>query len=134
MLGFRCEIVIHPKLEIGWVILTNTSDFEFNRFDTYIANLILPAFTEAPMTDLAQYSGKYSLVGGTPSFRIYQEDGKLYTTYLTQSFPHTALQFSDNNTLVLKDLTGRSVNFNFLPDKKRKILLLNLNQLLWKKD
>jgi len=134
MLGFRCEIVIHPKLEIGWVILTNTSDFEFNRFNAYISNLILPAFTEAPTLDLAQYCGRYSLVGDTSSFRIYQEDGKLYTTYLTESFPNTALQFSDNNTLVLKDLTGRSVNFNFLPDKKRKVLLLNLNQLLWKKD
>lgn len=134
MLGFRCEIVIHPKLEIGWVILTNTSDFEFNRFDTYIANLILPAFTEAPMTDLAQYSGKYSLVGGTPSFRIYQENGKLYTTYLADSFPHTALQFSGNNTMVLKDQTGKSVSFNFIPDKKRQILFLKLNQLLWQKD
>lgn len=134
MLGFRCEIVIHPKLEIGWVILTNTSDFEFNRFDAYIAKLVLPAFTEAPITDLAQYIGNYSLVGGAASFRIYQEDEKLYTTYLADRFPHTALQFSGSNTMVLTDQTGRFVRFEFIPDKKRKTLLLNLNQLLWKKD
>lgn len=134
MLGFRCEIVIHPRLEVGWVILTNTTDFEFNRFDQYISSLILPAYAEAPITDQGQYVGKYSLVGGTESIDIYQKEGKLYTTYLADSFPNTTLIFSGNHTMTLEDQAGKSVRFEFIPDKNGKISLLNLNQLMWQKD
>ncbi len=134
MLGFRCEIVIHPRLEIGWVILTNTSDFEFNRFDTYISSLVLPAFAAHPVTDLQQYVGNYRLMGGAESIQLYQKEGKLYTSYLKDLFAHTALKFSGNNAMVLEDQTGRSVRFEFTTDKDGKITLLNLNQLMWKKD
>lgn len=134
MLGFRCEIVIQPRLEVGWVILTNTSDFEFNRFDEYISSLVLPAFVESPITNPEQYTGTYSLVGGKASFRIYQKEGKLYTTYLTDIFADTALKFSGNTAMILEDQTGKSVRFEFMLDRKRKVSLLNLNQLMWKKD
>lgn len=134
MLGFRCEIVIHPRLELGWVILTNASDFEFNRFDAYISSLILPVFAESPITDLEQYTGTYSLVGGNASFSIYQKEGELYTTYLPDIYADTVLKFSGNNTMILEDQTGKSVRFEFMLDKKRKVSLLNLNQLMWKRN
>lgn len=134
MLGFRCEIVVHPGLEVGWVILTNATDFEFNRFDTYISSLILPAFAKTPLTDPERYVGNYSLAGGIASFSIYQKDGKLYTTYLADVFADTALKFSGNNSMMLEDQTGKSVRFEFILDKKGKVSLLNLNQLTWKRD
>lgn len=133
MLGFRCEIVLHPRLEIGWVILTNTTDFEFNRFNEYISSLVLPAFAKHPVTDLEQYVGNYSLVGGNESFRIYQKDGKLFSTYLDDLFPDLPLKFSGNNSLVLEDEKGNSVQFNFIENANGMISLLNLNQLMWEK-
>ena len=43
MLGFRCEIVVNPGLKIGWVILTNTTDFDFSRINHVISNLLCPS-------------------------------------------------------------------------------------------
>lgn len=134
MLGFRCEIVLHPKLEIGWVILTNTTDFEFNRFDEYISSLVLPVFAKRPITDLEQYVGNYSLVGGTETFRIFQKDGKLFCTYLAHLFPDTPLKFSGNNSLILAGKNEKDIQFQFIANEDGKISLLNLNQLVWKKD
>jgi len=134
MLGFRCEIVLHPRLEVGWVILTNTTDFEFNRFNEYIASLVLPAFAECPITDLKQYEGTYSLVGGAETFRIYYKEGKLFTTYLDDLFPNTPLKFSGNNSMILEGENGKSIQFQFIANKNGMISLLNLNQLMWKKD
>ncbi|MNE97046.1 hypothetical protein [Sphingobacterium sp. GVS05A] len=91
--------------------------------------MVLPAFAESPLTDLQQY-GTYSLVGGKASFRIYQKEGKLYTTYLTDIFADAALKFSGNTAMILEDQTGKSVRFEFMLDRKRKVSLLNLNQLM----
>ncbi|GAA4180262.1 hypothetical protein [Sphingobacterium ginsenosidimutans] len=96
--------------------------------------MVLPAFAESPLPDLQQYAGTYPLGGGKASFRIYQKEGKLYTIYLTDIFADTALKFSENTALILEDQTGISVRFEFMRDRKRKVSLLNLNQLMWKKD
>jgi CubicO group peptidase (beta-lactamase class C family) len=29
MLGFRCELALNPGIKLGWIILTNTTDFDF---------------------------------------------------------------------------------------------------------
>ena len=44
MLGYRCEIVFNPELEIGWVVLTNTTDFEFSRMNEMLSQLLTPLF------------------------------------------------------------------------------------------
>jgi CubicO group peptidase (beta-lactamase class C family) len=44
MLGYRCQIAFSPDLKIGWIILTNTTEFQFSRINEYISKLILPVY------------------------------------------------------------------------------------------
>jgi CubicO group peptidase (beta-lactamase class C family) len=131
MLGARTEIVIHPKLELGWAVLTNATDFEFNRINEYVSGLILPQFSEKPVSDLHQYVGTYCLAGGSDSIKLYLKDGKLYSTYLDDVLPFQPLVFAGNNSLKSSGLNGHEINYNFLTDKNSKISLLNLSQLMW---
>ena len=131
MLGARTEIVIHPKLELGWAVLTNVTDFDFNRINEYVSSLVLPQFAEKPVTDLNQYVGTYSLAGGGDSIKLYLKDGKLYSTYLEDVLPQQPLIFSGNNSLKSNGLNGHEINYNFLTDKDSKISVLNLSQLMW---
>jgi CubicO group peptidase (beta-lactamase class C family) len=131
MLGSRIEIVIHPKLELGWAVLTNVTDFDFNRINEYVSSLVLPLFAEKPVSDLNQYVGTYSLVGGADSIKLYLKDGKLYSTYLEHVLPLQPLTFSGNNSLKSSGLNGHEINYNFLSDKNSKISVLNLSQLMW---
>ncbi|RFS20004.1 class A beta-lactamase-related serine hydrolase [Chitinophaga silvatica] len=134
MVGFRTEVVLHPKLEVGWVILTNTTDFDFSRFNEYVSRLVLPIFADKPVTDPGQFVGTYRLEGGGESIQIYLKDGKLYSTYLEQILQPEPLSFSGNNALKSKGLNGHDVNYNFLSDGNSKIIILNLNQLMWVKE
>lgn len=46
MLGFCSVLVISPEHKVGWVILTNTTDFEFSRINAMFGELILPIFSK----------------------------------------------------------------------------------------
>jgi CubicO group peptidase (beta-lactamase class C family) len=131
MLGARTEIVIHPKLELGWAVLTNVTDFDFTRINDYVSSLVLPLFAEKPVSDLNQYVGTYSLVGGADSIKLYLKDGKLYSTYLEHVLPLQPLIFSGNNSLKSSGLNGHEINYNFITDENSKISVLNLSQLMW---
>jgi hypothetical protein len=133
MLGARAEIVIHPKLELGWAVLSNVTDFDFNRINEYVSSLVLPLFAERPVSDLNQYAGTYSLVGDADSVKLYLKDGKLYSTYLERVLPVQPLIFLGNNSLKSSGLNGHEINYNFLIDKNSKISVLNLSQLMWMK-
>jgi len=131
MLGARTEIVIHPKLELGWAVLTNVTDFDFTRINDYISSLVLPQLAEKPVSDLNQYVGTYSLAGGADSIKIYLKDGKLYSTYLEDVLVEQPLTLSGNNSLKSEGLNGHEINYNFLKDKNSKISVMNLSQLMW---
>ena len=120
-------------LELGWAVLTNVTDFDFNRINEYVSSLVLPQLAEKPISDLNQYVGTYSLVGGAESIKIYLKDGKLYSTYLEDVLPQQPLIFSGNNSLKSDGLNGHEINYNFLTDKNSKISVLNLSQLMWTK-
>ncbi len=82
MLGYRCEIAFNPEMKIGWVILTNTTDFDFSRLNDYISRLILPIYSKKSISDLNKFTGTYQLSGGYGSLEIYLRNDSLYSTYL----------------------------------------------------
>lgn len=133
MLGARAEIVFHPELKIGWVILANITDFPFQRINQYIADLIVPLYQQKPIHDLQKYVGTYTLDGGYGMLQIYLSDGKLYSTYLQELLPNIPLQFSGDNSLTAKGKNGHDIRYEFIPDTENNIKALALNQLLWKK-
>lgn len=131
MLGARSEIIFNPELKLGWVILANTTDFQFNRINEYISGLIVPQLISKSVTDLERYVGTYTLDGGKDSIKIYLKNDSLYSTYLEDLLPDNPLIFSGNNTLKATGQNNHSIHYNFIPGPQSTIKALSLNQLLW---
>ena len=131
MLGFRCEIVVNPELKIGWVILTNTTDFDFSRINDIISKLIMPGFIKKPVTDLSKYIGTYRLIGGYDSLTIYLKDGNLYSNYLQEKLPQLPLTFSGNNKFKGQGNGNYSIAYDFITNEISEIKVLNMGQLMW---
>lgn len=133
MLGYRCEIVCNPDARIGWVILTNTTDFEFSKMNEYISQLILPVYTKKTITGLHKYAGTYKLDGGYDSLKIYVKDGNLYSTYLQDAVLETPLISSGNSKFKGQGKGSYSIGYEFISNDEGEIKLLNLGQLMWSK-
>lgn len=133
MLGYRCEIVCNPEARIGWVILTNTTDFEFSRMNEYISQLILPVYTKKTILDLHKYAGTYKLDGGYDSLKIYVKDGKLHSTYLQDALLDTPLISSGNNKFKGQGKGNYSIGYEFISNDEGEVKLLTLGQLMWAK-
>ena len=131
MLGFRCEIVVNPELKIGWVILTNTTDFDFSRINDVISKLIMPVFIKKPVTEMSKYTGTYRLTGGYDSLTIYLKEGNLYSSYLHDKLPHLPLTFSSNNKFKGQANGNYSIAYDFITNERSEIKVLNMGQLMW---
>lgn len=133
MLGYRCQVAFNPEVKIGWVILTNTTDFEFSRMNEYISRLVLPVYNKKPVTDLNKYTGTYQLAGGYDSLRIYVRTDGLYSTYLREVFVESPLISSGNNKFKSQGKGNYSVGYEFIQNDEGEIIFLNLGQLMWVK-
>jgi CubicO group peptidase (beta-lactamase class C family) len=133
MLGYRCEIVCNPDIKIGWVVLTNTTDFEFSRINEYIGQLVLPVYNKKTVSDLYKYAGTYKLDGGYDSLKIYVKDDKLYSTYLQDTLFETPLISSENNRFKGQGKGSYSIGYEFILNNEAEIKMLNLGQLMWVK-
>lgn len=131
MLGYRCEIVVNPELKIGWVILTNTTDFDFARINDNISKLIIPTFIKKPVSDLSKYIGTYQLTGGYDSLTIYMKDENLYSSYLQEKLPQLPLTFSGNNKFKGQGNGNYSIAYDFITNEISEIRILNMGQLMW---
>jgi len=133
MLGYRSQVAFIPDLKIGWVILTNTTDFEFSKFNEYIGKLVMPVYERKPVADLNKYTGTYRLSGGDDSLRIYLKNGILYSSYLKDVLPETPLISSGNNKFKGHAKGNYTVSYDFISDDSSEIKVLNMGQLMWVK-
>lgn len=133
MLGYRCEIAFNPETKIGWIILTNTTDFDFSRFNEYINRLLLPIYNKKPVSGLNKFIGTYQLDGGVGSLEIYLKNDCLYSTYLQEVFFESPLIPLGNNRFKGKEKGGYSVGYEFIQDANSEIKVLNMGQLMWEK-
>jgi CubicO group peptidase (beta-lactamase class C family) len=134
MLGYRCEIVFNPEIKIGWVILTNTTDFDFSRLNDNISRLLLPIFNKKPVLDLAKYTGTFHLAGGYDSLNIYLKNDSLYSTYLQDILPQYPLTPSGNNSFKGQGKGSYNIGYEFITNGKSEINVLNMGQLMWVKE
>ncbi|MGS2764805.1 serine hydrolase domain-containing protein [Sinomicrobium sp. M5D2P9] len=131
MLGFRSQIVFNPELQIGWVILTNTTDFDFNKMNDYISRLIVPQYTKKTITELSSYIGTYTLEGGYDSLKIYLKEGKLYSTYLNGTLQEVPLTLVGNNKFQAQGNDSYKKEYEFIANDRSEIAILNFGQLMW---
>jgi CubicO group peptidase (beta-lactamase class C family) len=133
MLGYRCEVTFNPEMKIGWVILTNTSDFDFSRINDVINKLILPGYTKSPTSDLNKFTGTYKLAGEYDSLKIYIKNDSLYSTYLQDVLLNPPLIPLGNNRFKGQAKGSYSIGYDFIQDENSEIKMLNMGQLMWVK-
>ncbi len=133
MLGYRCLVAFYPDLETGWVILTNTTDFEFDKMNEYIGKLVSPIYKN-PSPEMAKFVGTYRLQGGFDSLNIYVKDGQLYSTYLEKELPAHPLIANGNNRFKAQAHGSYSIGYNFITKDIDGIKAVVLGQLTWVKD
>ena len=133
MLGYRSEIAFNPEMKIGWVILTNTTDFDFSRINDQVSRLILPVYDKKQGYDLHKYTGTYKLAGSSGSLEIYLKNDSLYSTYLKESIPDKPLIPSGYNQFKGDGKSNYSIGYEFLTNENGEIKVLNMGQLMWTK-
>ncbi|AUD03448.1 serine hydrolase domain-containing protein [Spirosoma pollinicola] len=131
MLGYRCELVFNPDLKIGWVVLTNTTEFDFSRLNTYISGLLQPVFSSKPVSDLTKFTGTYQLAGGNDSLRIGLKEGKLYSSYLAGVLPESSLEETGTGHFRGPGKSGYSISYEFIANSTCEVMVLNMGQLMW---
>lgn len=134
MLGYRCQVAFNPDLKLGWIILTNTTDFDFSKINDYFSGLLVPVFKKKDITDLNQFTGTYKLNGGYDNLKIYHRDGRLYSTYLRDSIADLPLTPSGNNRFKAQGKGAYNIGYDFILDQQGNVRFLNLGQLMWIKD
>jgi len=134
MLGYRSEIAFNPAAKVGWVILTNTTDFDFGRLNDQLGKLIMPVYAGQQNSPLQAYAGTYSLAGHAGSLEIYVKDGALYSSYLNGVIPNQPLQPAGRNQFQGAGRGSYHIGYEFLPDEKGEIKKLNMGQLMWSKE
>ena len=134
MLGYRCEIAFNPEIKIGWVVLTNTTDFDFSRLNDNISRLIVPVYSKKSISDLNKYTGTYQLAGEYDSLKIYLKNDSLYSTYLQDLLFESPLIPSGNHRFKGQGKGSYNIGYEFIPDEKSGIKVLNMGQLMWVKD
>jgi CubicO group peptidase (beta-lactamase class C family) len=133
IIGSRTMVAINPKLKLGWVILVNTSDFDFSRINKWFSENLLAFYTQNSNADLSQYVGTYQLSDGSSSLNIYLKNGNLYSTYLSDLFPDSPLSPSGNNRFTVQGAGEHSIGDEFIFEDKPRKIILNLGQLMWTK-
>ena len=133
MVGYRCQVIFNPEIKVGWVILTNTSNFDFSGLNNNISRLILPVYNKKPVTDLKKYTGTYILAGGYDSLKIYLKNDSLYSTYLQDVLFESPLISTGNNKFKGQGKGNYSIGYDFISNDKSEINVLNLGQLMWEK-
>ena len=134
MLGYRCEITFNPEIKVGWVILTNTTDFDFSGINNNISRLILPIYNKKPVTDLIKYTGTYRLAGGYDSLKIYLKNDSLYSTYLQDILFESPLISTGNNKFKGQGKGNYNIGYEFMSNDNSEIKVLNMGQLMWVKE
>jgi hypothetical protein len=133
MLGYRCEIAFSPEIKIGWVILTNTTNFDFLRMNEYISRLIVPHYSKPAVHDMKKYTGIYRLPGSYDSLEISLKNDSLYSSYLKDALPETPLTPAGSNRFNGKQKGGYGIGYEFISDGKAGIKALVMGQLMWEK-
>ncbi|UEG51497.1 serine hydrolase [Mucilaginibacter daejeonensis] len=133
ILGYRSEVMISPGKKIGWVILTNSNNFEFDRVNDVIGKIMDGVVTTAPAIALTDYAGTYQLVGTQNTLKIYLKDGSLYSTYLENDIPAKPLTVSGRRAFKGAGKNGYNIIYEFLTDPNGRVTTLNMGQLMWRK-
>ncbi|GAA0537913.1 serine hydrolase [Chitinophaga japonensis] len=126
--GYRCVVVFNPRSRVGWVILTNAGDVDFNEINGQLAGIVNPLYEHHPSPrDIRKYVGTYRLPGGYGSLKIFLEQDQLYSTYL---LPDSPLVAEGADRFKAEGRNGYSIHYEFVAEGTA-ITALKLGQFVW---
>jgi hypothetical protein len=133
--GYRSIVVFNPLANVGWVILMNVQDVDFNAINGQLAELMGALFRKKD-TDLRKYEGRYTLPGGYGSLTISLKNDSLYSSYLQDEFDNYALVPQGENKFNGYGRSGYAVDYEFVKSsqKEPEITAVRMGQVLWYKE
>ena len=131
--GYRSIIVFHPELKVGWAILTNSMDVDFNQINGSIAEIVTMTFKKST-SDLKNYVGTYKLPGGYGSLKMYLKNDSLYSTYLEDFLVGKPLVREGDYRFKVEGKNGYNISYEFVADEDSKITALKMGQFVWYKE
>jgi CubicO group peptidase (beta-lactamase class C family) len=128
--GYRSIIVLNPGNRLGWVILTNGNDVDFNGINGALEGIIGGVYKQQVKVGLQAYTGTYSLPGGYGKQTISMRGDSLYSDYLQvrAMVPDGGLRWK-----VVVD-KGYSIGYEFVVNGEGKVEKLKMGQFVWQKD
>lgn len=129
--GYRSIVVFNPDSKIGWVILTNSGDIDFNQVSGQIAETVSAAYRKPVMPGLTKYVGTYRLPGGYDSLTIVLKNDTLYSTYCRDVLHGQPMKADGEHRFRVDGMTGHTINYEFVADKNAGITRLRMGQLVW---
>lgn len=132
--GYRSTIVFNPETKMGWVILMNTTDIDFNQINMQIANIINAIKQQPTIPDITEYAGTYRLPGGYGSLTISLKDDHLYSTYLHDLLQDKPLTSDGLHRFKAEGRDGYNIPYEFVADENSAIKALKMGQLVWYKE
>ena len=131
IVGYRSMVAFNPQARIGWVILTNTSDFDFSRINDVLSKMLMPLFSQPAIKDLSKFAGTYQLQGGYDSIKISIENGQLMSTYLNKAIKTVPLASSGHNRFRMQGRGNYGVGYDFIVNDEEEVTGFVLGQLAW---
>jgi CubicO group peptidase (beta-lactamase class C family) len=131
--GYRSMVAFNPDAKLGWVILTNANDIDFNAINNSFAEILNAAYKKQSNTNLSRYTGTYSLPLGYGSLTISMKNDSLYSSYLQDLLPDKAMLPEGGTRFRVEGSHGYNIGFDFDTDEHGDIISVKMGQLTWYK-
>ncbi|GEP97444.1 serine hydrolase domain-containing protein [Chitinophaga cymbidii] len=132
--GYRSIVVFNPDSKVGWVILTNVSDVDFNQINGQIADIVNTVYGKKEVPDITSYVGTYKLPGGYAEMKISLRNDTLYSSYLQDLLPGKPMIPDGGLRFKVEGANGHSIHYEFVADDDGKVRSLKQGQFVWYKE
>jgi len=134
MPGYRSIVVFNPDSKLGWVVLTNVQDVDFNAINNQLADITGKLFRKPKSRELAPYAGTYRLPHGYGSLDITVKNDSLYSSYIQDLLPGQPLVPDGEYKFKAQGKNGYAVQYEFVPGDTQAIKALRMGQFVWYKE
>ena len=131
--GILGSVYFHPKLNVGWVILVNSSEYDMSALNKLMKSIAHTIAEKRPKPDLKDFVGTYELDGGAKSISLFIKNNKLYSSYLIDFLPDHSLKRENDHRFVVEGDFNHKIEYSFNINSDGQIKMFRMGQLSWYK-
>ena len=114
MPGYRSIIVVNPVTKIGWVILCNVQDVDFNKINDRLAKVSSKVLDKKIDVPKERFTGKFTISGGYATLTISIKNDSIYSDYLRDVLGDVPMMQEGPLVFTAKGKTGHSIRYEFV--------------------